>query len=253
MIRVTPIPAFSDNYIWCIHDQKYCILVDPGEANPVLEFIDQNKLILKAILTTHKHADHTGGIAGILKHYDAPVFGPNHEAIPCVTQPLSEGNEITFTELALDLRVLDIPGHTLGHIAYVNETLLFCGDTLFGAGCGRVFEGTMPQMYGSLQKLAQLPEMTHVYCGHEYTLKNLAFAQHVEPNNPDITQRIEKVKKLREQSLPSLPSIIKEELLTNPFLRCEQANVIAYAEQVDKNATLASEIFTILRDTKDHF
>lgn len=255
-IDLIPIPAFKDNYIWLMrsHNQQYAAIVDPGDAAPVLEALKQYQATLSAILITHHHWDHTNGINQLLEHYSVPVFGPANETIPGLTHPLKENDHIELPNLSLDLQVLDIPGHTKGHIAYYNQDSLFCGDTLFTAGCGRLFEGTAEQMLNSLTKLAALPGNTRVYCGHEYTQNNLGFAKAVEPENPDIAQRIAQVANLRAQNLPTVPSTIEEEKRTNPFLRCDIPAVINAVEQYAghklKNPV---EVFVSLRKWKDGF
>lgn len=250
------IPALSDNYIWAIIDKKTetALIVDPGEAAPVQAFLKQQSLTLLGILITHHHWDHTDGISALRKAYPVPVFGPAIENIVEKTDPLNERDTLTMDHFPLSFTTLSIPGHTLGHIAYYSPGILFCGDTLFASGCGRVFEGTYEQMYLSLQKIAALPHETEIYCAHEYTLANLRFAKHVEPNNRDIDKRIEQVSALRDQGLPSLPSLLRDEKATNPFLRCHTKDVIASAEHY-AGQSLADPIavFTVLRKWKDSF
>src|SRR3954468_1521332 len=187
--RIVPISAFKDNYVWTLRNERYAAVVDPGEARPVLDYLAREKLQLAAILATHHHPDHVGGIAEILARHKAPVYGPRNEPIETLTQPVSEGDEVAVPELGVRFSVLDIPGHTRAHIAYYGAGALFCGDTLFACGCGRLFEGTAQQMYASLQKLAALPDDTKVYCGHEYTLANIGFAKSVEPRNAALAAR----------------------------------------------------------------
>ncbi|HNP51280.1 MAG TPA: hydroxyacylglutathione hydrolase, partial [Nitrosomonas nitrosa] len=181
---IYPVRAFKDNYIWVIRDQHYAAIVDPGDAVPVMAYLQQQNLQPIAILNTHHHHDHTGGNIALLTAFALPVYGPAKENIPGLTHRLSEGDTIHLAELSLDLSILDIPGHTAGHIAYYGANLLFCGDTLFACGCGRIFEGTPQQMYTSLQKLTKLPDDTLIYCAHEYTLANIRFATAIDPNNP---------------------------------------------------------------------
>ncbi|MCW8983366.1 MAG: hydroxyacylglutathione hydrolase, partial [Gammaproteobacteria bacterium] len=190
MMNVTPIAAFDDNYIWIIHNGRHnssdpqdIIVVDPGDAEPVIRAIEANGWQLRAILLTHHHYDHTGGVEELLQLSDVPVYGPAHEKIKGVTHPLGEGDRIDFDDINIHLQVLDTPGHTRGHICYYGHDLLFCGDTLFAAGCGRIFEGTPSQMYASLEKIRALPKETQIYCAHEYTLQNLGFAHIAEPDN----------------------------------------------------------------------
>lgn len=254
ILKVIPIKALKDNYIWCIVDATShdCIIVDPGDANPVLEAIKQHALKPCAIFITHHHYDHTGGISPILSHYPVPVFGSFLENIAQLTHPLYGENEITL--LSTLFKIIDIPGHTLGHIAYYGNKMLFCGDTLFIAGCGRVFEGTMAQMYASLQKIASLPDETLIYCAHEYTQANLYFAKAVEPDHSFIEQKLQQVLKLRAQNLPTVPSTLAVEKMINPFLRCHEPAVIKAASRHCKQP-LANpvDVFTVLREWKNEF
>jgi hydroxyacylglutathione hydrolase len=232
MTTIIPIPAFRDNYIWAVRNERAAAVVDPGDAAPVLRWLADNAVELTAIIATHHHADHVGGIDALCAHGDVPVFGPARESIPRCTHPLSEGDRIVVPGVDLPLAVLDIPGHTAGHIAYYTtgaDPLLFCGDTLFAAGCGRLFEGTPEQMWTSLSKLASLAPPTRVYCGHEYTLANLRFAEAVEPSNAQVRERIGRERAKRERNAPTLPSTIADELATNPFLRAARPDVVASA------------------------
>ncbi|HUH93379.1 MAG TPA: hydroxyacylglutathione hydrolase [Casimicrobiaceae bacterium] len=235
MLTIIPIPAFADNYIWLLRQAGMGVVVDPGDAGPVIAHFDRDGLQLAAILATHHHGDHVGGIPALLARWPAPVFGPAQETIPGRTRALREGEAITVPGIELELSVLDIPGHTAGHIAYVGRShappLVFCGDTLFAAGCGRLFEGTPGQMVASLGKLSALPDETQVYCGHEYTLANLRFAAAVEPANVSIGERHRREKAKRERGLPTLPSTIGEERTTNPFLRTGEPTVRFAAEK----------------------
>jgi len=227
-MQIEPILAFEDNYIWALRHEGKVAVVDPGEAAPVERFLKQTGDRLGAILVTHHHGDHTGGIAELVARYPVPVYGPAREAQAVVTHPLAEGDRVTL--LGVDFVVMEVPGHTLGHIVYyAREGLLFCGDTLFGAGCGRVFEGTLAQMHTALARIAALPATTQVYCAHEYTESCLRFAKTVEPNNAAIAARIESVKCQRAARQPSVPSTLAEELATNPFLRWQAPGVIAAA------------------------
>src|SRR3954469_10890044 len=187
--RIVPISAFKDNYVWTLRNERYAAVVDPGEARPGLAYLRRENPGLAEILATHHHPDHVGGIAELVRHYRVPVFGPKNEPIATLTHPVSEGDRISVPELAMQFEVLDIPGHTRAHIAYYGAGALFCGDTLFACGCGRLFEGTAEQMYASLQKLRSLPDATRVYCGHEYTLANIGFAKTVEPGNERLAAR----------------------------------------------------------------
>ena len=238
---ISAVPAFQDNYIWIIHDstKSTAAVVDPGEAGPVLDFLTANNTRLEALLITHHHADHCGGIDALLDYAftadpDNPVavYGPSREAIPQVTVPLRDGDAVVLEQLALKFSVIDVPGHTAGHIAYFSEDpsngpILFCGDTLFVGGCGRLFEGTAEQMFTSLQKLAALPDDTAVYCAHEYTLGNFKFAVHARPHDVDIRDRFQEITDMRRQHLPTVPSRISIEKTTNPFLKCKEAQEFA--------------------------
>lgn len=231
-MRIEPIPAFEDNYIWAVRSMsmaKQVAIVDPGEAEPVLRFLEKTRDRLCAILVTHHHGDHTGGIAEIVARHPVPVYGPALEAADVVTRPLINGARLMLPALGIHFDVQHLPGHTLGHVAYYRPGMLFCGDTLFGAGCGRVFEGTLAQMHASLARLAKLPSDTRVYCAHEYTESCLRFAQMVEPDNPAIAERIEYVARLRAVDEPSVPFTLADELSTNPFLRWRSPGVIAAA------------------------
>jgi hydroxyacylglutathione hydrolase len=234
MRTIIPIPAFRDNYIWAIVHDRSVAVVDPGDAAPVQAFLAQNGLALSAIIATHHHNDHVGGIPALAAQHDVPVFGPARESIPQRTRALGEGDRIEVPGVALALGVFDIPGHTAGHIALYatgDDPILFCGDTLFAAGCGRLFEGTPAQMWSSLAKLAALAPTTRVFCGHEYTLANLRFAQAVEPANVAIETRIGRERAKRERDEPTLPTTIGEERDTNPFLRAARPDVMARAAQ----------------------
>ena len=228
-MQIEPIKAFEDNYIWTIRNGDQVAVVNPGEAAPVLRFLDETGTRLCAILVTHRHGDHIGGIAELVARHPVPVFGPALEAAEVVTHPLADGNRVALPELGVDFTVIGVPGHTLGHIAFYSAGLLFCGDTLFGAGCGRVFEGTLEQMHASLARLAALPPATQVYCAHEYTQSCLRFAHVVEPDNAAIAARNAAVSRLRAAGKSSVPSTLAEELATNPFLRWDAPAVIAAA------------------------
>ena len=251
---ITPIKAFHDNYIWCLQNGKYALVVDPGDPNPVINYIIKQKLELVAILITHHHPDHVGGNKSLIEKFNVPVYGPSTEIIPGISHKLVEGDRVFINELGLDFTILDIPGHTLGHIAYHHDKILFCGDTLFSCGCGRLFEGTPQQMYTSLMKIAQLPDDTVIYCTHEYTEANIKFALHVDPLNKELIRYKNKVKFLRKKGLPSLPVTLAKEKQTNPFLRSHKPNL---AQAVSKHrgvkSNRPSDIFAALREWKDSF
>lgn len=226
-LHITALPAFSDNYLWLIEDGQHAVIVDPGDAAVVQAALQQRGLILAAILLTHHHADHTGGAETLQRDWQCQVYAPHsaHMAYQAVTATrVGDGDTVHISSMpALSFQVLALPGHTLDHLAYLlDQTHLFCGDVLFGAGCGRLFEGTAAQMYASLQTLAALPETTSVYPAHEYTSKNIAFALSIDTENVALQQRAQQTALQRAQGYPSLPSTIKLERQTNPFLRCEQ-------------------------------
>lgn len=261
MLNVSPIPAFQDNYIWLITNNNHAVVVDPGEAAPVEKILAERGLTLNAILITHHHWDHTGGVNALLKNWpQAQLYAPAAEAMPAAGGiALNDGDSVSLPALELELKVMSVPGHTLGHIAYYahqpsNPPLLFCGDTLFSGGCGRLFEGTPKQMHDSLQRLAGLPDETRVYCTHEYTQANLAFCHAVEPNNPELKKYLQYVAKLRQQGVPTLPSTMAREKAINVFLRAHLAGVRA-AAQAHQGAELIGdiEVFAALRRWKDDF
>jgi len=252
MLEIVPVKAFKDNYIWTLRDGKHAAVVDPGDARPVVEYLTREKLQLVAILATHHHADHVGGIPELLARGRVPVYGPRGEPIESLTRAVSEGDTVTIPELDVSFAVLDIPGHTRAHIAYYGAECLFCGDTLFACGCGRVFEGTPEQMYASLDKLRALPDSTRVYCGHEYTLANIGFARSVEPGNAALDAREARDRGLREAGRPTLPTTLGEEKATNPFLRCLEPAVIESANKyLGARAADPVRVFAAIRDWKN--
>ena len=260
MIEILPIRAFSDNYIWAITDHKHVIVVDPGDANPVIEFLEQRNLSLAGILVTHYHPDHIGGISQLIKtHPDIPVWTPANETVAHSTQSLKEGDTVTLPFDNLTLSVLDVPGHTSGHIAYTGrfpsgQPFLLSGDTLFSSGCGRLFEGTPEQMLNAMKKFRALSDDTIVFCTHEYTLSNLAFAMTVEPDNQDIQARIIEVTALRDSDTPSIPCLLGNEKKVNPFLRWDNPSLKVTAEDwADKSLESDVSIFTAVRAWKDKF
>lgn len=256
-LTVIPISAFTDNYLWLIQgvaDPGTAAVVDPGAAGPVLAALDARSLTLDAILVTHHHADHTGGVAELARCTGARVWGPAQERLPAAHTPARGGDRVTLACAGLEFEVLDVPGHTAGHIAYAGHGTVFCGDTLFSAGCGRLFEGTPEQMLASLDALARLPDETRVYCAHEYTLANLRFATTVEPENPDLKAWQQEAASLRARNLPTIPTTIGRERRVNPFLRARSAGVRRSAE-AHAGIALGSPVavFAEIRRWKDGF
>ena len=256
MLTLLPIPAFADNYLWLLHDGQQALVVDPGDAAPVQRALELNNLHLSTILVTHHHADHIGGVDILRNETGAQVFGPATERIPKPYCPLLEGN--TVNAMGLDFHVMDVPGHTSGHIAYYTpdmngKPLLFCGDTLFSGGCGRLFEGTPAQMLASLDKLAALPGNTVTCCTHEYTLSNLRFAVTVDPANQALRHYQAHCEQLREHDQPTLPTSIAQELLINPFLRTRQSALISSAQLFDAAARDDTQVFAAIRQLKNQF
>jgi hydroxyacylglutathione hydrolase len=250
MLTITPLPAFDDNYIWLLQYGRQVIVVDPGDATPVIDMLQEKQLSLSAILITHHHHDHIGGVQALLNFQQAPVYAPIYGKYPFATIPVQEGDTLNFAEFNLTLNVLWLPGHTLDHVAYYNQALLFCGDVLFSAGCGRLFEGTAEQMLTSLNRLKLLPKTTQVFCTHEYTNKNIAFALMLDPDNLMLKQRQKEVTQLRSQNLPSLPSTIGLELVINPFLRCNQDTIIHHA---NANSSIEIDVFTAIRTLRNTY
>jgi len=254
MLEIVPLPAFQDNYIWTLRQGGLAAVVDPGEARPVKEYLAREGLRLVAILATHHHPDHVGGIAELVAERKVPVFGPKGEPIPAMTHPVGQDDKVEIAELAATFSVLEIPGHTRAHVAYYGLGSLFCGDTLFACGCGRVFEGTPAQMLQSLTKLAALPDETKVYCGHEYTLANIRFARAVDPENTMLAAREARASKQRAAGLPTLPSTLGEERATNPFLRCAEPAVVESANKyLGARASDPVRVFAAIREWKNKF
>ena len=256
-MNLIPLPAFSDNYIWLLQHQGLALVVDPGDSSPVSDWLAENNHKLDCILVTHHHGDHTGGVAKLQQDWGAKVYGPAHEKLPFEYQALEQGHQ--FNWRGLSFQTLDVPGHTSGHIAYFAEPegqdpLLFCGDTLFSGGCGRLFEGTAAQMLQSMDRLAALPGASRVCCAHEYTLSNLKFASAVEPQNLELQSYALHCKKLRAQNLPTLPANLANELQINPFMRTRSPSVISavkqFAPQVKDNE---ADIFAHLRLWKNDY
>lgn len=253
MLRIESIPAFDDNYLWLVHDGTHAAVVDPGDALPVVTTLQRLNLRLQAILLTHHHSDHIGGVAALRAQFDVEVLAPVDGRIPFATRRVGGGDTIDLAAPGLRLHVLDLPGHTRSHIGYYGSGLLFCGDTLFSVGCGRLFEGTPAQMLASLDTLAALPPETAVFCAHEYTWSNCAYAATVEPGNIFLRSRIDEVRTLRTQGHPSVPSTIAQERATNPFLRTDEPGVIAWGERQGIAAGARVERFAALRRGKDQF
>jgi hydroxyacylglutathione hydrolase len=258
MAAIIPIPALRDNYIWVVREGRNAVVVDPGDAAPVLAYVDREDLVLTGILVTHHHGDHVAGIAALVARHFVPVYGPARESIPGRTHPVADGDRIAMPEIGLDLGVLDVPGHTAGQVAYAGtcdgRRIVFTGDTLFTCGCGRIFEGTPAQMLDSLEKLAALAGDTLVYCGHEYTLANLRFALAVEPGNPALREREVREQSKRDRGVPTVPSRMDEERATNPFLRAAEPAVYAAAEaRAGRRLSGAVDAFATLREWKNGF
>lgn len=254
-IRVEPIRAFSDNYIWCLHDGTHAVVIDPGQAEPVQAFLHQNNLQLSGILITHHHYDHTGGITKLVSmRPDIPVSGPEGGHIRGITHAVREDDTVTLPQLNCTFSVLAVPGHTLDHIAFYGHGALFCGDTLFNGGCGRLFEGSAQQMLQSLSKFQHLAEDTVVYCAHEYTQANLAFARAVEPDNETLAEYQQEVAQLRKKDRPTVPTRLSLQYQINPFLRAHEPTVAAAARQKsDESLTDEVSVFAAIRQWKDNF
>ncbi|MFQ5470990.1 MAG: hydroxyacylglutathione hydrolase [Gammaproteobacteria bacterium] len=262
-MKIIPIKAFRDNYIWLIRDLETVsnknqsssptIIIDPGDGLPVIRYLEENQCNPLAIFITHHHYDHIDGIKDLLDYKHIPVYGPATESIPFMTHPLGDGDDIMISD-SVTFRVLKVPGHTQGHIAYLASGTLFCGDTLFACGCGRLFDGTAEQLYHSLNRFAALPSNTKVYCTHEYTLSNIKFALEIDPENPELQQRKLETEKLRKAGCPSLPTTIGLEKSTNPFMRCNVQTIkIAVERHFNAHYRTEMEIFTALRKWKDTY
>jgi hydroxyacylglutathione hydrolase len=252
--QVVALRAFADNYIWTIRDATHAVVVDPGDAQPVLDYLASEKLQLAAILNTHHHADHVGGNAALLARHPAPVYGPRDERIPEVSVRLADGERFTLPHFNIGMETLEIPGHTRSHVAFFGDGMLFCGDTLFAAGCGRLFEGTPRQMYDSLTRLSRLPDDTRVYCGHEYTLSNIRFARVAEPDNSRLPELESRMQALRDRDQSTLPSTIGQEKATNPFLRVGEPGIISSASaRAEKKLSDPVSVLAAIRDWKNNF
>jgi len=253
---IEAIPTFQDNYVWAIHNGASAILVDPGEAAPILTWLKQRDMVPLTILVTHHHNDHVGGIAELLEHYPIQVYGPARKAVK--STHVSDGDTLTFNDIGLNLKVIETPGHTLDHVCYVGQATdneqahLFCGDTVFSCGCGRLFEGTPAAMYASLSRLAQLPDDTLIYCAHEYTLENIVFALKVEPNNLALQAWHTHALELLKNDKPTLPVSMRSEQATNPFFRCDlECLVVAASQHVKKPLKPGRETFAAIRAWRD--
>jgi hydroxyacylglutathione hydrolase len=255
LLNVEPIPAFDDNYIWLLReaDRAGVAVVDPGDADPVIERLRAAGLDLAAVLITHHHQDHIGGVADLLAHWpDALVAAPNDRRIAKATRRVGEGDSVAIPGFETRFDVIEVPGHTSTHIAYLADGVLFCGDTLFAAGCGRVFDGTFEQLAASLRRISELPPRTLCYCAHEYTLANLGFAAWVEPDSTALADRTEQARRLRDAGEPTVPSTLALELATNPFLRTAEPAVISAAEGfAGERLTDQTAVFSALRRWKD--
>ncbi|MDD5176050.1 MAG: hydroxyacylglutathione hydrolase [Sterolibacterium sp.] len=257
--EIVPVSAFSDNYIWLLRHGDQAVVVDPGDATPVLDYLDRQKLSLSAILVTHHHADHIGGIEKLLLRFNVPVYGPVGEPIASLSHPLDAGASIKLPSLGAAFEVIAVPGHTRAHIAYYDRNhascgALFCGDTLFACGCGRIFEGTPMQMRHSLAQLVALPGTTRLYCAHEYTQANIHFALAVDPENAALLVLAEEVAQLRAAHRPTLPTTLKLELTVNPFLRWDAPAIIEAAQRHSGRPVVqADEVFAVIREWKNGY
>ncbi|WP_371193397.1 hydroxyacylglutathione hydrolase [Glaciecola sp. SC05] len=254
-INITAIKAFNDNYIWCIHDNEHAVVVDPGDAVPVQAFLTDRGLQLSEILITHHHYDHTGGIAALKQDYPSiPVIGPENKVIKGLTEHVSEGDKVSVLKQQVSLSILQTPGHTLDHIVFYNSAWLFCGDTLFSAGCGRMFEGTPEVFLTSLDKLSKLPADTQVYCTHEYTLANLKFARYLLPNHASLQEYETWAQQQRAHEQITLPSTIAQQRKINPFLQCHDKQFQADMEnKLQQTLANAVDTFAAIRAAKDNF
>lgn len=258
MLEIVPIPALTgtyDNYIWLLHNHEYAMVVDPGDATPVLAYLQPRQLKLAAILVTHRHGDHINGIPKLLEVYNTPVYGPRTELIPTISRVVAEGDQVDIEALDLHFSVLALPGHVPEHVGFLGHGMLFCGDVIFGCGCGKMFVGTPQEFHHTLQRLAALPDTTMVYCAHEYTESNLRFALQCEPGNLVLQDRAQQVRMLRAQDLPSVPFPMSMENATNPFLRCSEPEIItSVTRHFGFAQPPANEIavFAALRAWRDH-
>jgi len=252
MLTLIPLPAFEDNYIWVWHDDRHAVAVDPGDPAPLIAFLDAHRLALTAVLITHHHRDHTGGNTLLRQRYNCAIYAPDNPRIPAVTQVLHGGDSVDLAEPGLHFEILATPGHTLDHISYVGHGCLFCGDTVFGCGCGKLFEGTPAMMATSLDAILTLPDVTQVCCAHEYTLSNIDFAKTIDGNNPALLARERADRALRAQNRPTLPSTLALEKATNPFLRFHDPDMTAFAAgYLNRPHPRPDEVFGAIRAAKD--
>lgn len=252
MLTLIPLPAFEDNYIWVLHDGHHAVAVDPGDPAPLMAFIEAHQLALSAVLITHHHGDHTGGNVALRQRYQCAIYAPDNPRIPAVTHTLRGGDSLTLPEPALHFEVLATPGHTLDHISYVGHGLLFCGDTVFGCGCGKLFEGDPAMMAASIDAILSLPDATRVCCAHEYTLSNIDFAKTIDGDNPVLLEREQQDRAARAQNLPTLPSTLARERATNPFLRFHDHDMTAFAAgYLHRPHPGPADVFGAIRAAKD--
>jgi hydroxyacylglutathione hydrolase len=252
MLTLIPLPAFEDNYIWVLHDAHHAVAVDPGDPAPLVAFLDAHQLALAAVLITHHHRDHTGGTTLLRQRYDCAIYGPENPRISAVTHRLHDGDTVDIPALGLRFEVLATPGHTLDHLSYVGHDCLFCGDTVFGCGCGKLFEGSPAMMAASLDAILALPDSTRVCCAHEYTLSNIDFAKTLDGNNPALLERERADRDSRARGQPTLPSTLALEKATNPFLRFHTPDMTAFAARyLNRPDPGPAEVFGAIRAAKD--
>lgn len=252
MLTLIPLPAFEDNYIWVLHDDRHAVAVDPGDPAPLIDYLEAQNLNLAAVLITHHHRDHTGGNVRLRQRYDCAIYAPDNPRIPSVTDTLRDGDTLEIAHPALRFRVIATPGHTLDHISYVGHDALFCGDTVFGCGCGKLFEGDAGMMAASLDRILSLPDATHVCCAHEYTLANIDFAKTIDGQNPALLEREARDRQTRAEDRPTLPSTLALEKASNPFLRFHDADMRDFARAyLDRPDPAPAEVFGAIRAAKD--